>query len=72
MLVLKEIRQDQYLGGVLSIAKNLAEISDKITVVSMIGEKKDYLKDINKDLPKKLIKNFYLKKFTNYCKEKIC
>ena len=62
MLVLKEIRQDQYLGGVLSIAKNLTEIANKITVVSMIGEKKDYLKDINKDLPKKINKRFLFKK----------
>ena len=30
MLVLKEIKQDQYLGGVLSIARNLSQFSNKI------------------------------------------
>ena len=48
MLVLKEVKQDQYLGGVLNIARNLSELSKKITVISMIGEKKDYLYDIKK------------------------
>ena len=62
MLVLKEIKQDQYLGGVLSIAKNLSELSNKITVLSMIGEKKEYLNDINKNLPKKIKTKFIFKK----------
>ena len=61
MLVLKEIRKDQYLGGVLSIARNLSEFSNKITVLSMIGEKKDYLKDINKNLPKNIKTKFVYK-----------
>ena len=52
MLVLKEIKQDQYLGGVLGIARNLSQFSKNITVLSMLGEKKDYLKDIKKNLPK--------------------
>ena len=39
MLVLKEIKNDQYLGGVLSIAKNLAQFSKKISVISILGEK---------------------------------
>jgi len=61
MLVLKEMQQDQYLGGVLSIARNLSQFSDKITVLSVIGEKKDYLKDINKNLPKKIKTKFIFK-----------
>ena len=55
ILVLKEIQKEQYFGGVLSIARNLSEFSNKITVLSTIGEKKDYLKDINKQLPTKII-----------------
>ena len=62
MLVLKEIKQDQYLGGVLSIARNLSELTNKITVLSMLGEKKDYLNDINKNLPKKIKTKFIFKK----------
>ena len=61
MLVLKEIKQDQYLGGVLSIARNLSEIINKITVISMIGEKKEYFKDIKKNLPKKIKTKFIFK-----------
>jgi len=58
MLVFKETRQDQYLGGVLNIARNLSNFSNKITVLSMIGEKKEYLKYINKNLPKNIKTKF--------------
>ena len=61
MLVLKEVKKDQYLGGVLNIARNLYELSKKITVISMLGEKKDYLKDIQKDLPKNIKTRFLFK-----------
>lgn len=61
MLVLKEIKQDQYLGGVLSIARNLSQFSNKITVISMIGKKKEHLKDINKNLPKNIKTKFIYK-----------
>jgi len=61
MLVLKEVKRDQYLGGVLNIARNLTQFSNKITVLSMIGEKKDYLKDINKNLPKNIKAKFIYK-----------
>ncbi len=61
MLVLKEVKRDQYLGGVLNIARNLTQFSNKITVLSMIGEKKDYLKDINKNLPKNIKTKFIYK-----------
>ena len=61
MLVLKEIKQDQYLGGVLSIARNLAEFSNKITVLSMIGENKQHLNDIKKNLPKNIKTKFIYK-----------
>ncbi len=61
MLVLKEVKQDQYLGGVLNIARNLSELSKKITVVSMIGEKKDYLQDIKNNLSKNIKTRFVYK-----------
>lgn len=62
ILVLKEIKQDQYLGGVLNIARNLSEFSNKITVLSMLGEKKTFLKDITKELPKNIKTKFIFKK----------
>ena len=61
MLVFKETQQDQYLGGVLSIARNLSQFSNKITVLSMIGEKKEYLKDIKKNLPRNIKTKFIYK-----------
>jgi len=62
ILVLKDSYEEQYFGGVLSIAKNIANFSNKVSVLSMIGEKKEYLKEINKYLPKNLKKYFVFKK----------
>jgi len=62
ILVLKEIQKEQYFGGVLSIARNLSEFSNKITVLSTLGEKKDYFKDIKRQLPKNIKTNFIYKK----------
>lgn len=62
ILVLKEISQDQYLGGVLSIVNNLAQFTKKITLVSMLGEKKEHLGYIKKNLEKKIKTRFIFKK----------
>lgn len=62
ILVFKEIKQDQYLGGVLGIVRNLSQFTKNITVLSMLGENKDYLKDIKKELPKNFKLNFIYKK----------
>ncbi len=62
ILVLKEIKQDQYLGGVLGIARNLSQFTKNITVLSMLGEKKEYLTDIKKNIPKNIKLNFIYKK----------
>ena len=59
---MKEIKQDQYLGGVLSIARNLFQITDKISIISMLGEKKEYLNDIKKNFTEKIKTNFIYKK----------
>ena len=62
ILVLKEMNTENYLGGVLAIAKNLNEFSKNVTILSMIGEKKEFLKEIKKDLPKNIKTKFFLKK----------
>ena len=36
MLVLRELKKEQYLGGVLSIARNLFNLSNNIDVISNI------------------------------------
>tara|TARA_Y100000591_G_scaffold299732_1_gene292649 strand:+ start:129 stop:1652 length:1524 start_codon:yes stop_codon:yes gene_type:complete len=62
MLVLRELKKEQYLGGVLSIARNLFNLSNNIDVISMVGEKSEYLKDIKKVLSNKIKANFVTKK----------
>ncbi len=62
ILVLKESNEEQYFGGVLSIARNLSNFSDNVTLLSMLGENKSYLKEINKFLPRIIKKNFIFKK----------
>ena len=61
MLTFKETKKQQYLGGVLSIARNVSQFSNHVTVLSMIGEKKEYLKDITKNLSKKIKTKFIYK-----------
>ena len=62
ILVLKDSYEEQYFGGVLSIAKNLANFSRNVSVLSMLGEKKNHLAEINKFLSKNIKKNFIFKK----------
>lgn len=62
ILVLKQNSKQQYFGGVLSIAQNLSKFSNKVSIISTIGEKKEYLKDINLNIPKSIKKNFIYKK----------
>lgn len=62
MLVLKEVKKEDYFGGAVNIAMNLKEFSDKITIISMMGEKKEYLKEIQKFLPKNIRSKYIFKK----------
>ena len=62
MLVLKEVKKEDYFGGAISIAMNLKEFSEKITIISMMGEKKEYLKEIKKFLPKNISCKYIFKK----------
>ena len=61
ILTFKETKRDQYLGGVLSIARNLSQFTDKVTVISMLGKKKEHLNEIKKNLPKTIKTNFLFK-----------
>ena len=62
ILVLKENNEEVYFGGVLSIAKNLSNFSNNITILSTLGEKKEYYLDIKKYLPTNVKSNFIFKK----------
>ena len=58
ILVLKDLKKERYFGGILNIASNLSEFSKKITILSAIGEKKEFLKEIKKSLSKNIKTNF--------------
>ena len=62
VLVLRDLYAEKYLGGAAAIARNLSGFCKKITLLSSIGEKKEHLAFINKNLPKNIIKDFLTKK----------
>ncbi len=61
MLALKDIRNEQYLGGAGAICRHLSEFCNKITLLTMVGEKGEFVNYIRKSLPKN-IKFKYIKK----------
>ena len=61
VLVLRDIKTEEYLGGAAALARHVSSFCDNITLLSMVGEKDDYLQQIKKKLPKNI--NFkYIKK----------
>ncbi len=62
ILVLKEINSENFMGGVLAIARNLSQFSKNVNVLSTLGEKKEYLKEIKSNLSKKIKFKFFYKK----------
>ncbi len=61
MLVLGDIKTEEYLGGAAAIARHLSSFCNKITLLSMIGEKEEYLKQIKNKLPNN-VRFDYIKK----------
>lgn len=62
ILVLKELQKNMYPGGVLSIANNLSQFSNNVSIISMIGKVRSYSNYIKKNLSKKIKTNLLLKK----------
>ena len=60
-LVLKDVSEELYLGGVLSIARNISDFCNKITILSMLGQKKEYEKYIKKNMAKNIKSKFLYK-----------
>jgi len=58
MLVLKDMYNETYLGGAGAICKHISEFCDKQKLLSIIGEKQEYLNFIKHKLPKKI--SYYL------------
>ena len=62
VLVLKHSKTEEYLGGAAAISRHLSSFCSNITLLSMIGEKGEYLKDIKKNLPKNIYFRYIKKK----------
>ena len=60
-LVLRNLREEVYLGGALSIARNVSDFCKKITILSMLGQEKEYEKYIKKILTRKIKSKFLYK-----------
>lgn len=50
VLVLKDVKTEEYLGGAAFIAKNISSFSNNISLLTMLGEKKHYINRIKKEL----------------------
>lgn len=52
MLVLRDIKMEEYLGGAAAISRHLSPFCKNISLLSMVGEKGEFLREISKNLPK--------------------
>jgi rfaE bifunctional protein kinase chain/domain/rfaE bifunctional protein nucleotidyltransferase chain/domain len=62
MLVLGDMKMEEYLGGAAAISRHLSSFCKKITLLSMLGEKKEYLKEIKNNLPTNVRFDYITKK----------
>ena len=61
MLVLRNIKSEDYLGGAAAISRHLSSFCKDVSLLSMIGVKEEHLKEIKRNLPKN-IKFKYMRK----------
>ena len=54
VLALRDIQTEEYLGGAAALSRHLSPFCKNITLLSMLGEKGEYLKKIKKKLPKNI------------------
>jgi rfaE bifunctional protein kinase chain/domain/rfaE bifunctional protein nucleotidyltransferase chain/domain len=62
MLVLKHNKTEEYLGGAIAITKHLKQFNKNISLLTVLGEKKEYRQKICNELSKKVKINFIYKK----------
>jgi rfaE bifunctional protein kinase chain/domain/rfaE bifunctional protein nucleotidyltransferase chain/domain len=61
-LVINEKKKENYLGGAAAIANHLSSFCNSIDFLSVVGEKKEFLPFIKKNLKKNIITKFINKK----------
>ena len=52
VLVLRDLKTEEYLGGAAALSRHISTFCNEISLLSMVGNKDDYLKQIKKKLPK--------------------
>ena len=62
VLALREIKSENYLGGALAVTRHISQFCNKTDLLSMLGQKKEFLNDIKKNLEKNIRFNFIKKK----------
>jgi len=61
VLVLRDLEMEQYIGGAAAIARHLSDFCQNITLLSMLGEKKEYESYINNNLSENISTTFIYK-----------
>ena len=59
---MRNLKTEEYLGGAAAISRHLSPFCNRISLLTMIGEKGEYLKDIKKNLPKNVSFEYIRKK----------
>ena len=54
VLVLKDIKTEEYLGGAVAISRNVSTFCERVTLLTMIGQKEEYLKFIKNKINKNI------------------
>ena len=62
VLALREMKSETYLGGALAITRHISKFCDKAYLLTMLGEKKEFLTDIKKNFEKNINFDFIQKK----------
>ena len=60
-LVLRDIKEEIYLGGVVAIARNISDFCKNVTILSALGQNKEFERYINKNLPNNVKAKFLYK-----------
>ncbi len=53
-LVLRDLKEEVYLGGVIAIARNISDFCNKVGILTMLGHDKKYEQYIRKNLAKNI------------------
>ena len=71
-LVLRDLKEEVYLGGVIAIARNISGFCKKVGILTMVGHDKKYERFIKKNLAKNIqVQCLYKSKSPTIIKKKI-